>query len=157
MKVTALITLGALLAIMLGCCCKRCYGQTLDLWDNDTVIDATEAAEFRRAFYDLCNQDLDTAAEILFRIATGENIPTGTATVTINNAQLNRWFNTSVNGSFINRSYWRSGLLSINARRPPRPIVAESFTAQAPTQINNETRRARLLKRMEFLTTTESD
>lgn len=36
MKVTALIILGALLATMLGCCCKRCYGQTLDLWDNDT-------------------------------------------------------------------------------------------------------------------------
>jgi len=157
MKVTALITLGALLAIMLGCCCKRCYGQTLDLWDNDTVIDATEAAEFRRAFYDICNYSLEEASNILFKIATGANIPTGTTTVTINNAQRTRWFDTTDNASFINQAYWRSGLLSINARRPPRDIVAESFTAQAPTRINNETRRTRLLKRMEFLTTPESE
>lgn len=155
MKKVTVVTV--LLILLMGCYCKRCYGQSLSLWDNDTIIDATEAAEFRRAFYDICNQDLETAADILFRVATGENIPSGTATVTINNAQRTRWFDTTDNGSFVNQAYWRSGLLSINARRPPRPIVAESFTAQAPTQINNETRRARLLKRMEFLTTPESE
>lgn len=151
------IVVTAMLVLLMGCYCKRCYGQSLSLWNNDNVINATEAAEFRRAFYDICNHSLEDAAGILFKVATGSNIPTGTATVTINNAQRTRWFDTTDNGSFVNQAYWRSGLLSINARRPPRPIVAESFTAQAPTQINNETRRARVLKRMEFLTTTESD
>lgn len=157
MKVTALITLGALLAIMLGCCCKRCYGQTLDLWDNDTVIDATEAAEFRRAFYDLCNQDLDTAAEILFRIATGENIPTGTATVTINNAQLNRWFNTADTTSFIDRAYWNTGRLHINRKTTPRPIVAESCISQANAKIPNATKRQRFLNKLDYITSSESE
>lgn len=151
------IVVTAMLVLLMGCYCKRCYGQSLSLWNNDTVINATEAAEFRQSFYDLCNYSLEDAFSVIFQVAAGSQIPTGTKTVTINTAQLNRWFNTSDNGSFVNRAYWRSGLLSIKARRPPRPIVAESFTAQAPTQINNETRRARLLKRMEFLTTPESE
>lgn len=156
MKKVIVVT-GVLFVMLLGCYCRRCYGESLSLWNNDTVIDATEAAEFRRAFYDICNYSLEEASNILFKIATGANIPTGTTTVTINNAQRTRWFDTTDNASFINQAYWRSGLLSINARRPPRDIVAESFTAQAPTRINNETRRTRLLKRMEFLTTPESE
>lgn len=151
------IVVTAMLVLLMGCYCKRCYGQSLSLWNNDNVIDATEAAEFRQVFFDICNYSLEDAANILFKVATGSNVPSGTTTVTINNAQRTRWFDTTDNGSFINQAYWRSGLLSINARRPPRDIVAESFTAQAPTRINNETRRTRLLKRMEFLTTPESE
>lgn len=153
-KLVVVIVIGF---VLMGCYCRKCYGESLSLWNNDNVIDATEAAEFRQVFYDICNNSLEDAAGILFKVATGSNIPSGTATVTINNAQRTRWFDTTDNGSFVNQAYWRSGLLSINARRPPRPIVAESFTAQAPTKINNETRRARLLKRMEFLTTPESE
>lgn len=153
-KLVVVIVLGI---VLVGCYCRRCYGESLSLWNNDNVINATEAEEFRHVFYDICNNSLEEAANILFKIATGANIPTGTATVTINNAQRTRWFDTTDNASFINQAYWRSGLLSINARRPPRDIVAESFATQAKSQINNETRRTRLLKRMEFLTTPESE
>lgn len=151
MKVTALITLGALLAIMLGCCCKRCYGQTLDLWNNDNVIDATEAAEFRQVFYDICNYSLEDAFSVIFRVAAGSQIPTGTKTVTINTAQLNRWFNTNDNGSFINRSYWFIGRDAVKKRQPPRSIVVESCTAQAPDKIVNTQQRQRFLDRISYL------
>lgn len=149
------IVVTAMLVLLMGCYCKRCYGQTLDLWDNDTVIDATEAAEFRRAFYDICNQDLETAADILFRVAAGSQIPTGTKTVTINTAQLNRWFNTNDNGSFVNRAYWQVGRLAIANRRPPRPIVIESCTLQASTKIPDATKRTRFLNRLDYLTSSE--
>ena len=157
MRATAIIALGALLAILLGCCCKRCYGQTLDLWDNDTVIDATEAAEFRRAFYDICNQDLETAADILFRVATGDGIPSGTATVTINSAQLNRWFNTANTTSFIDRAYWNTGRIAVQRKRPPRAIVVESCNSQAASKIPDATKRQRFLNRLNYLTSTEVD
>lgn len=157
MRATTIIALGALLAILMGCYCKRCYGQTLDLWDNDTVIDATEAAEFRRAFYDICNQELETAADILFRVATGSQIPTGTKTVTINTAQLNRWFNTNDNGSFVNRAYWQVGRLAIANKRPPRAIVVESCNSQAASKIPDATKRTRFLNRLDYLTSSEVD
>lgn len=151
------IVVTAMLVLLMGCYCKRCYGQSLSLWNNDNVINATEAAEFRRAFYDLCNQDLDTAAEILFRIATGENIPTGTATVTINNAQLNRWFNTADTTSFIDRAYWNTGRLHIKRKTTPRPIVAESCISQANAKIPDATKRQRFLNKLDYITSSESE
>lgn len=157
MRVTAIITLGALLAIMLGCYCKRCYGQSLSLWNNDTVIDATEAAEFRRAFFDICNQDLETAADIIFKLATGASIPSGTATVTINSAQLNRWFNTADTTSFIDRAYWNTGRIAVQRKRPPRAIVVESCNSQAASKIPDATKRQRFFNRLDYLTSTEVD
>lgn len=151
MKVSAITTLGALLAILLGCCCKRCYGQSLSLWNNDTVINATEAAEFRQSFYDLCNYSLEDAFSVIFQVAAGSQIPTGTKTVTINTAQLNRWFNTNDNGSFINRSYWFIGRDAVKKRQPPRSIVVESCTAQAPDKIVNTQQRQRFLDRISYL------
>lgn len=149
MKKVTVVTV--LLILLLGCYCKRCYGQALSLWDNDTIIDATEAAEFRQSFYDLCNYSLEDAFSVIFQVAAGSQIPTGTKTVTINTAQLNRWFNTSDNGSFINRSYWFIGRDAVKKRQPPRSIVVESCTAQAPDKIVNTQQRKRFLDRISYL------
>lgn len=149
MKKVTVVTV--LLILLLGCYCKRCYGQALSLWDNDTIIDATEAAEFRQSFYDLCNYSLEDAFSVIFQVAAGSQIPTGTKTVTINTAQLNRWFNTNDNGSFINRSYWFIGRDAVKKRQPPRSIVVESCTAQAPDKIVNTQQRKRFLDRISYL------
>lgn len=155
MKKVTVVTV--LLILLLGCYCKRCYGQALSLWDNDTIIDATEAAEFRRAFFDICNQDLEIAAHIIFKLATGASIPSGTATVSINNAQLNRWFNTADTTSFINRAYWNTGRLHINRKTTPRPIVTESCISQANAKIPDATKRQRFLNKLDYITSSESE
>ena len=151
------IVVTVVLVLLMGCYCKRCYGQSLSLWNNDNVIDATEAAEFRQVFYDICNQDLETAADILFRVATGHGIPSGTATVTINSAQLNRWFNTDDTTSFIDRAYWNTGRIAVQRKRPPRAIVVESCNSQAASKIPNATKRQRFFNRLDYLTSTEVD
>lgn len=137
--------------VLVGCYCRKCYGESLSLWNNDNVINATEAEEFRHVFYDICNNSLEDAAGILFKVATGSNIPSGTATVTINNAQRTRWFDTTDNGSFINRSYWFIGRDAVKKRQPPRSIVVESCTAQAPDKIVNTQQRQRFLDRISYL------
>lgn len=145
------IVVTAILVLLLGCYCRRCYGESLSLWNNDNVIDATEAAEFRQVFYDICNHSLEDAFSVIFQVAAGSRIPTGTKTVTINTAQLNRWFNTNDNGSFINRSYWFIGRDAVKKRQPPRSIVVESCTAQAPDKIVNTQQRQRFLDRISYL------
>lgn len=147
-KLVVVIVLGI---VLVGCYCRRCYGESLSLWNNDTVINATEAAEFRQSFYDLCNYSLEDAFSVIFQVAAGSQIPTGTKTVTINTAQLNRWFNTNDNGSFINRSYWFIGRDAVKKRQPPRSIVVESCTAQAPDKIVNTQQRQRFLDRISYL------
>lgn len=153
MKKVTVVT--ALLVLLMGCYCKRCYGQALSLWNNDTIINATEAAEFRQSFFDLCNYSLEDAFSVIFQVAAGSQIPTGTKTVAINTAQLNRWFNTNDNGSFVNRAYWQVGRLAIANRRPPRSIVIESCTLQAPAKIPDATKRTRFLSRLDYLTSSE--
>lgn len=145
------IVVTAMLVLLMGCYCRRCYGQSLSLWNNDTIINATEAAEFRQCFYDLCNRSLEDAAGVMFQIAAGSKLPKGTETVAVNQAQLNRWFNTSDNGSFINRSYWFIGRDAVKKRQPPRSIVVESCTAQAPDKIVNTQQRQRFLDRISYL------
>lgn len=145
------ICLVVVAVLMMGCVCRKCHSQAISLWDNDTVIDATEANEFRRCFYDLCNRSLEDAAEVMFQIAAGSKLPKGTETVALNQAQLNRWFNTNDNGSFINRSYWFIGRDAVKKRQPPRSIVVESCTAQAPDKIVNTQQRQRFLDRISYL------
>jgi len=146
-RVAFIIMLGAVLG---GCYCKRCHGET---WSNDLVIDATEAAEFKATVEDLWNYDAASVADLLFLIATGAEVPSGTATVAINDAQLNRWFNTSKQTSFVSRSYWRLGNAAVTRRIPLRSEVMDRVVEQAPARIESATRRERFLSRIDYLRT----
>lgn len=152
------LVFGIVVVGLLGCYCKRCYGQAerLNQISNDLVVNATEAKEFKRVFLDLCNQDLEAAADMLFVIATGNQMPkAATATVAINTAQLNRWFNTTDQGSFLNRAYWQLGQVAVKKRQPARAIVAESCQAQAAGRIADATKRQRFLNRLDLVQSTE--
>ena len=131
-------------AALLGCYCKRCQGQ----WANDLVVNGTEAAEFRRLVLDVANESPDMLADILFQVATGSKLPGATKTVAINAAQANRWFSTADSGSFVARSYWRLGLISVEQRKLMRPNVVANVQAIAPLKISNEAKRARFLNRL---------
>lgn len=141
-----------ILILLAGCAatCPRCaHGQSV--WANDLVITATEAREFKQTVEDLLNHAADTVAETLFQVATGSNIPTGTHTVTLTTAQLNRWFSTADLGSFVSRVYWELGNRSVKLRLPFRAEVLDYAAEQAPSRINNETKRQRFLDRIEYL------
>ncbi len=146
-----------LLGLMLGgCWCKRCYGQASP-WTNDLVITSTEAAEFKHCCEDMLNSDPAELINILFRVATNSEIPSGTHTVTINNAQLNRWFNTADTGSFVSRTYWRVGQVSIDRKRIPRKEAEIEIRALAPLKISNQAKRERFLSKLDYLTGTSEE
>lgn len=154
MKRAAIIILLGL--VLGGCWCKRCYGQASP-WVNDTVITATEAAEFRKVCEDMLNYDPAGLIDILFQVATNANIPTGTQTVNINTAQLNRWFNTADQGSFVSRACWRVGQVCIERRIPPRGEVDTAIRALAPLKISNQAKRERFLSKLDYLTGTSEE
>lgn len=129
---------------LLGCYCKRCQGQ----WVNDLIVTGTEAAEFRQLVLDTANESPDVLAEILFAVATGSKLPSATETVAINAAQSNRWFSTADAGSFVTRSYWRLGLVSVAQRKLMRPTVVANVQALATIKISNEAKRNRFLSRL---------
>lgn len=140
------ITAILLTVILMGCYCKRCQGQSADL-----VINATEAQEFKQTALDLMNADPNGFLDILFLTASGAKIPTGTATVHVNQAQSNRWFNTDDMGSFFVRSTWKLGLDSVATRRNLRSPVYDSVVLLAPTKISNEAKRLRFLAQLQAL------
>ena len=141
LMITALIALA-----MMGCYCQRCQGQSADL-----IIDATEAEEFRRTALDIANEDPAALADILFIVATGSKIPEATQTVTVNQAQANRWFSTSDPGSFANRSWWKLGLISIDRRKTVRPFVYDKVSVLAVQKISNEAKRGRFLTQLQSI------
>lgn len=137
-----------------GCWCKGCRGETVSPWANDLVITATEAKEFKDTVEDLWNLDASAAAGMLFVIATGAEIPSGTATVEINTAQLNRWFNTEAAGSCVSRIYWHLGKLAANRHMLLRHQVMEEAARQARRRIESPTAEARFISRLEILSPT---
>lgn len=146
-KIFAVITLAVLL---IGCACERCQGQTptpSPAINNDLIITSTEAKEFKQAIEDGWNRDPSGMANLMFMVATNSNIPTGTNTVTINNAQFNRWFAPD-KGSAMSLIYWRLGNISINQKRPMRPYVINECFRLATYKISNEARRARFISQL---------
>lgn len=148
-RILIIVMLGMVLS---GCYCRRCSGS--EVWTNDLVIDATEAKEFRATVEDLWNRDASAVADMMFQIATGADIPTGTETVTINEAQLNRWFNTTKPASCISRIYWHLGKLALNHHTLLRDQVMTEAAKQASLRIESPTREARFITRLENLSAT---
>lgn len=132
--------------VLLGCYCKRCQGQSADL-----VIDATEAAEFRQTVLDIANEDPAALADILFVVATGNKLPSATQTVTVNQAQANRWFALADTGSFANRAWWKLGLISVDRRKTVRAFVYDKVSGLAVTKISNEAKRNRFLTQLQAI------
>ncbi len=156
MKRAAIVFLLGL--ILSGCWCKSCRGQTAGTpWVNDTVVTSTEAQEFRRTCEDLLNYDPAGLIEILFVVATGSAIPSGTQTVQINSAQLNRWFNTADTGSFVSRGYWRIGQVAVGRKIIPRKEAEIEIRALAPVKINNQAKRERFIAKLDYLTGTSEE
>ena len=145
-RAAIIIMLGVLLT---GCWCRDCHGQTA----NDLVIDATEVLEFRQTTEDLWNYDAASVANLIFVIATGAEIPTGTQTVTVNEAQYNRWFNLTNLVSFQSRAYWRLGEVAVTRRMTFRDSVMDHAVEQAPARIESATEREKFLSRIEYLRT----
>lgn len=154
-----LITLIVALAIIGCAACRRCQGQTptpTPIINEDLVITATEAAEFKAAIEDGWNLDASNMADLMFQIATNSKIPTGNQTVAINPAQLNRWFS-SGKGSAISMIYWRLGNVSINQKRAMRQPVIDACIRLATEKITNEARRARFMSQLELTQTLSTE
>lgn len=137
---TALVICALVACERTGCC------QTAGL-----VLDRTQSLEFKQAFIDYANSDLDGLADLVFLTAAGAAIPSNTATtVTVNQAQSNRWFKPT-KGSFYSDSTWAMGQSAIKRKTYPRAAVASSAISQATDRINNATVRARFLSRLSYL------
>lgn len=144
----------AALLLLGGCYCRHCaHGETVAAYpvNDDLVVDATEYAEFRRTVLEAANNNLDSLPEILFRIATNAEIPAGTVTVAINNAQLNRWFSPTNKGSFLNRIYWSVAQSMLKKRRIAEDPTVERALELAPIIIKDATKRARFQRRIHDL------
>ena len=112
----------------------------------DLVINATEYAEFERTVLEQCNnEDFKQISAFIFRSAIEGAVPSGTGTVSITQAQFNRWFNPADNGSYLCQAHWSLTNSALKRRRLPEPITLQRAVEMAPTKINNETKRARFL------------
>lgn len=118
--------------------------ETLD-FGNDLILNVTESANFRQLFIDYANRDLGGLANLIYYVATGNNIPTG-GTVTVNTAQWNRWLNKTDKNSFASKAIYNQLSISIRRKEPmlAAPYILEA-TAQAALQLNTPAKRTRFI------------
>lgn len=121
------------------------------------TLSATQYREFSATVREWASTDPAGLADALWAIGTGgAPISGATATVTVNQAQADRWYNLAKPGAFLSRAYWALGKLAVETGRPARPVVMNNAEALAVDKIAAQAKRDRFITRLEGLKTGES-
>lgn len=145
------LTIVILGVILVGCYCRRCHGQAVNvdagvnvekilsatsvasLVNTDTTLSATESYVWQY----VCGHHLrlnpgDEPLLDLHKTAFG-----ATGATTINTAQYNRWLNPSDKGSFLGLSAWKLTLRSMRTGEKFHPLIYSIAESLAPTAIKD--------------------
>jgi hypothetical protein len=90
-------------------------------------------------------------ANLIFKVATNADLPSATQTVSVNAAQNTRWFDETKSTSFMAEAYWNLGNEALKTRANIRATVLEKYAVQVNARVANETKKQRILAKIEYL------